>query len=115
MLLCDFSSEDSTLMIHFTCDLCGKDLTAAGDQRYVVKIEAFPRLDSEQITAEDLDVDPMETLTELLMNDEGLSSEELAAQTAKDFRFDLCPKCHAKFVKDPLGRENLRPLNFSKN
>ena len=102
-------------MIHFSCDRCGKDLTASGDQRYVVKIEAFPGFDPEKVTDEDLDVDPMETLTDMLLNDEGLSSAELDAQMSKDFRFDLCPRCHARFIKDPLGREHLRPLNFSQN
>ena len=28
-------------MVHFTCDLCGKDLTATSEARYVVKIEAY--------------------------------------------------------------------------
>ena len=102
-------------MIHFTCDLCGKEMTASNDQRYVVKIEAFPGFDPEKLSAEDLDTDPMEAISELLLHDEGLSSEELAAQTAKGFRFDLCPKCHAKFLKDPLGRDYLRTLDFSKN
>jgi hypothetical protein len=102
-------------MIHFTCDLCGKDLTASGDQRFVVKIEAFPGYGPDALSSEDLDIDPMEAISELLQHDEGLSSEELADQAAKGFRYDLCPRCHAKFVKDPLGRDSLRTLDFSKN
>ena len=42
-------------MIHFTCDLCGKEMNASNDQRYVVKIEAFPGFDPEKLSAEDLD------------------------------------------------------------
>ena len=30
-------------------------------------------------------------------------------------RFDLCPECYRKFVKNPLGRELASPLGFSKN
>jgi hypothetical protein len=102
-------------MVHFTCDLCGKELTAAGDPRYVVKIEVAPGFDPNQIREDDLDDDPMEAVSELLQRDEGLSSEDLAAQSPKGFRFDLCPKCHGKFVNDPLGRESVRSFDFSQN
>ncbi len=102
-------------MVHFTCDLCGKDLTASGDPRYVVKIEAYAGFDTTEITAEDLDDDAIEAVSEILQRDEGLSAEELQAQVRKGFRFDLCPTCHGKFLKDPLGRESLRSFDFSKN
>jgi hypothetical protein len=102
-------------MVHFTCDLCGKDLTASGDPRYVVKIEAYAGFDPNGITDDDLDDDHMEAIAELLQRDEGLSSEDLDAQAYKGFRFDLCADCHSRFLKDPLGRELLRPFDFSKN
>jgi len=102
-------------MVHFTCDLCGKELTATGEPRYVVKIEAYPGFDPNQITEDDLDDDHMEAVSQLLRRDEGLSAEELEAQDRKGFKFDLCPGCHEKFVKDPLGREALRTFDFSKN
>lgn len=102
-------------MVHFTCDLCGKDLTASGDPRYVVKIEAYAGFDPTEITGEDLDDDPMEAVSQLLQRDEGLTPQELEAQVRKGFRFDLCPTCHGKFVKDPLGREYHRSFDFSEN
>jgi hypothetical protein len=102
-------------MVHFTCDLCGKDIAASGDPRYVVKIEAFPGFDPNQITEEDLDEDHMEEVSQLLQRNETLSPEELATPIHKGFRFDLCPACHHKFVKDPLGKEFLRSFDFSKN
>jgi len=102
-------------MVHFTCDLCGKELTATGEPRYVVKIEAYPGFDPTEITEDDLDDDHMEAVSQLLRRDEGLSAEELEAQVRKGFKFDLCPGCHEKFVKDPLGREALRTFDFSKN
>jgi hypothetical protein len=101
-------------MVHFTCDLCGKDLTATGDPRFVVKIEAFPGFDPTEITEDDLDNDPMEAVAEILQRDEGLSCGE-SPSLHKGFRFDLCPACHEKFVKDPLGKEALRSFDFSKN
>jgi hypothetical protein len=102
-------------MVHFKCDLCGMDLTEAGEPRYVVKIEVAPGFDPNQITEDDLDDDPMEAVSELLRRDENLGAEDLAAQSPKGFRFDLCPKCRCKFVNDPLGRESVRSFDFSQN
>ena len=51
-------------MVHFTCDLCGKDLTHAGDPRYVVKIAAYAGFDPNQITEDDLDDDHMEAVAD---------------------------------------------------
>jgi hypothetical protein len=107
--------EEETLMVHFTCDLCGKDMTASSDPRYIVKIEVCPGFDLNEIREDDLDDDPMEAVSELLQRDESLSAEDLAAQSPKGFRFDLCPTCHVKFVKDPLGRETIRSFDFSQN
>jgi hypothetical protein len=109
------SLRDETLMVHFTCDLCGKDLTACGDPRYVVKIEAYPGFDPTEISEDDLDDDHMEAVSQILQRDEGGSPEDLAAPLRKGFRFDLCPACHVKFLKDPLGKESLRLFDFSKN
>ncbi len=102
-------------MVHFTCDLCGKDLTDSGDPRYVVKIEAYAGFDPNEITEEDLDEDHMEAVSELLQRDETLSNEELSRPLHKGFRFDLCPACHVRFLKDPLGKEFNRSFDFSKN
>ncbi|QEH37316.1 hypothetical protein OJF2_59060 [Aquisphaera giovannonii] len=102
-------------MVHFTCDLCGKDLTASGDRRHVVKIEAYPGFDPNEIKEDDLDDDPMEAITRVLERDQALSSDEITASLSKSFRFDLCPDCHKKFVNDPLGKEMVRLFDFSKN
>lgn len=102
-------------MVHFTCDLCGKDMTATGDPRYVVKIAAYPGFDPTEITEDDLDDDPMEAVSQVLHRDKHLSSTEVEAQLCKGFRFDLCPSCHGKFLRDPLGKELIRSLDFSEN
>jgi hypothetical protein len=107
--------RDETLMVHFTCDLCGKDLTATSEPRYVVKIEAFAGFDPTEITEDDLDCDHMEAVSQILQRDETLSSDDLTAPVHKGFRFDLCPACHVKYLKDPLGKEFVRSFDFSKN
>ena len=103
-------------MVHFTCDLCGKDLTASGDPRYVVKIEAYAGFDPTEITEDDLDDDHMEAVSQLLQRDEGLTAagnrspgqQRASASTS-------APPATVKFLKDPLGREYLRSFDFSKN
>jgi hypothetical protein len=102
-------------MVHFTCDLCGKDLTATGDPRYVVKIAAYAGFDPNEITEGDLEDDHMEAVSQLLQREEGISPDDLVAQDYKGFRFDLCHECHGRFLKDPLGKELLRSFDFSKN
>jgi hypothetical protein len=102
-------------MVHFTCDLCGKDLTASGDPRFVVKIEAYAGFDPAEITEDDLDEDHMEAISKLLERDPHLAMTQVEEHTFKGFRFDLCPCCHRRFIKDPLARDLLRSLDFSEN
>ncbi len=101
-------------MVHFTCDLCGKDLTSCGDPRYVVKIAAYAGFDPNQIRDEDLEDDHMEAIADLL-REEADRPTDLDAPTFKGFRFDLCPDCHCRFIKDPLNRDVHKLLNFSQN
>ncbi len=106
-------------MVHFTCDLCGKDLSACGEARYVVKIAAYAGFDPNQISEEDLDEDHMEAISDLLRREEAeggpSSPSELDAPSYKGFRFDLCPDCHSRFLKDPLNRDPFKSLLFSEN
>jgi hypothetical protein len=102
-------------MVHFTCDLCGKELTASGEGRYVVKIEAYPGFDPTEIKEDDLDADPMEAVAQILQRDETLLNDDDDASLHKGFRFDLCLSCHHKFLKDPLGKDAIRSFDFSKN
>ena len=90
-------------------------MTASGDPRYVVKIEVYAGFDPTEITEEDLDDDPMEAVSQILQRDDSGAVDDLTAPVNKGFRYDLCPACHAKFVKDPLGKEALRLFDFSKN
>lgn len=104
-------------MVHFTCDLCGEDLTASGASRYVVKIAAYAGFDPNEITEEDLDQDHFEEISEILRREEegGGPPSDLDEPLYKGFRYDLCPACHRRFIKDPLNRDLLRLLNFSQN
>src|SRR5438105_6235885 len=99
--------EGHSFMLHITCDVCGKELTQGDDDRYVVKVEVFAAHDPLAITEADLDEDHLEAVSQLLRAEEdtGLTDPDLAAPQYKNFRYDLCPECHKKFVRDPLGKE----------
>jgi hypothetical protein len=98
-------------MIHFSCDLCGKDIHPADDQRYVIQIETKAASDPAKITDADLDEDNLEAVSEILRD----LDEPQVEDVHRTFRFDLCCDCHKRFVRDPLGKEQEKKLFFSKN
>ncbi len=100
-------------MLHFSCDLCGKELQPGEDHRFVIKIEAHAAHDPAELTEADLDEDHMEAISQLLRDDTCADPEIAAAR--HNFRYDLCADCHKKFLRDPLGREGVQKFDFSKN
>lgn len=99
-------------MMHFSCDLCGKDLLPGQDQRYEVKIEVRAAGEPTDLTEEDLMEDHLEAVSQILREgDEDLDLPALS--TCR--RFDLCTECHNRYVRDPLGKENGHKLHFSNN
>jgi hypothetical protein len=108
--------EDYFFMLHITCDLCGKDLCPGQDDRFVVKIEVFASRDPSDLTEADLDDDNMEAVSDLLreMANDDDGGEALPPKSTH-FRYDLCPSCHKKFVRDPLAKELAQKFDFSKN
>src|SRR3954469_17456456 len=99
-------------MLHYSCDLCGKDLTDGNDGRYVLNMELFAAHDPGEITEADLDDDHLEEMGQLLREAEDTDLEPAPAY--KKLRYDLCPSCHQKFLADPLGRE-AQKFDFSEN
>lgn len=100
-------------MIHYTCDLCAKELD--DEQRYAVKIEAFADHDPAELTEDDLNEDHMEVVSQMIQ--EMAENDETAelTPTSKQCRFDLCCECYQRFLRDPLGRERSQKVVFSKN
>ncbi len=82
----------------------------------MVKMEVFAAHDPAKITEADLDDDHMQAVSELLRDmDETLEDPELVQPVYKHFRYDLCPDCHKRFLRDPLGKDNAQKFDFSKN
>jgi hypothetical protein len=105
-------------MLHFTCDLCGKEMLPGHHHRYVVKIEVFAAHDPTELTEADLADDHMEEVSQLLRNMEeegpGYDGED-PPPAYKQLRYDLCPGCHKKFLRDPLNKDAAPKFDFSEN
>ena len=102
-------------MIHYSCDMCGKPMPTGDDSRYVVKMEVFAAYDPMEITQNDLDDDSMEELDGLLHQMDDMDVNEIEDDVYKSFRFDVCPTCRRKLVRNPLGNRPTRELGFSEN
>ncbi len=100
-------------MIHYSCDLCKREIEAEHDLRYVVKIEVFAALD--QITeCLDDDRDNLVEIQDVLERMEDDADANIGDDIYQTLRFDLCPECRKKFSKNPLGRE-AKQFDFSQN
>jgi hypothetical protein len=54
-------------------------------------------------------------MQEILQRMEEAGSDAVGDDVYQQLRFDLCPECRKKFVKNPLGREAAKQFDFSKN
>jgi hypothetical protein len=103
-------------MLRVTCDLCGKELRPGQGQHHVVKIEVFAAHDPAELTEEDLDADHVEEVGQLLRDmEDGLCDPEQVEPARQNFRYDLCPACKKRFVRDPLSKETAQKFDFSEN
>src|SRR6185437_12907216 len=105
-------------MLHITCDLCGKELRA-GQDHYVVKIEVFAKHDPAEPTEADLEEDHMEAISQLLREMDDQEAADAVEPTRHNLRYDLCPECRKRFVRDPLNKdpnkETAQKFDFSEN
>jgi hypothetical protein len=99
-------------MIHYSCDLCKRPLDPEDDLRYVVKLEVYAAFDPLEI---DDDCDNLQEIHEILERMDDSASEEIGDDVYQQLRFDLCPECRKKFLKNPLGRKHAEQFDFSKN
>lgn len=89
-------------MIHYTCDGCGREIPSKS-LRYIAKMDIFAAYDTLEITREDLERDIPYEIRQILERCADKSPEELLREVYANFRFDLCPDCHSRFLKDPLA------------
>ena len=106
-------------MIRYSCDMCGRSLLPEEDDRYVVKIEVYAACDS--IDADGEEEEFINDFEEDDDDDDGddemdsLDPDEIESIEYKTFRYDLCCKCHSKYLQDPLSIKSIRRGRFSEN
>ncbi len=102
-------------MIRYSCDLCKRDLDPQHDLRYVVKMEVFAAMEPGR--DEDDDNDHLQEIQDILERLDDAEDDQIGEEVCQQLRFDLCPECRRKFMKNPLGRENFaaKVAGFSKN
>jgi hypothetical protein len=99
-------------MIQYSCDLCKQPLDPQDDLRYVVKVEVYAAFD--QVEMDD-DTDNLQEIHELLERMDDVSSDRIGEDVYQQLRFDLCPECRKRFLKNPLGRKLVEQFDFSPN
>ncbi len=104
-------------MIHYNCDMCGKSLVPEEDDRYVVKIEIYAACDSMEVDDDEGLIDDFEDEEEEDEEEEvdNIDPEEMNGVEYKTFRYDLCSKCHSRYMQDPLSINSIRRGRFSEN
>lgn len=100
-------------MIHYSCDLCKRPLDPRDDLRYVVKLEVYAAFDPMEI--EDEDCDDLQEIHEILERMDSSDNDKVGEDVYQEMRFDLCPECRKRFLKNPLGRKPTEQFDFSKN
>ncbi len=101
-------------MIHYSCDCCKRTFDSE-DLRYVVKMEIYAAFDPAAMDEADDDRDHLQEIQEILQRSADIADPQIGDDVYEQLRFDLCPECRKKFLKNPLGRELSKQFHFSKN
>ena len=101
-------------MIQYSCDICKRDLDPDQDLRYVVKMEVFAAFDPAAADDDD-DRDHLQEIQDILERMEDAESDQIGEDVFQQLRFDLCPECRKRFLRDPLGRDIAKVFGFSAN
>ena len=81
-------------MIHYTCDLCAKDL--ADEPRFIVKVEAFAAHNPAELTEADLDDDHMEAVSQMIQQ---MEETDAPIEAASLLRQVLMARLKAVFAR----------------
>lgn len=108
-------AEERSGMMHFTCDLCGKDMAADDPDRQIVRIDVRPANPHWKLTEDDLEQDNLDQVSALIQHAEASGSEFAATDAPIVRRLDMCCECREKFLADPFQRKAAVKLNFSQN
>jgi hypothetical protein len=78
-------------------------------------MEVYAALDTAAVDEDEDDRDHLREIQDILQNSEDAADDQIGSDVYETLRFDVCPDCRKKFLKNPLGREQLQKFDFSKN
>lgn len=90
-------------MIRYECDKCGRRLSAAGDDRFIAKMELYAAGGPIEFTEADLNCDPAKEIRSVLDQLSAADPDQIEDQNYRSLRFDLCADCHRALLTNPLG------------
>ncbi len=102
-------------MINYSCDRCKRKINSQEEFRYVVRMEVRAALDFGPGSDDEADRDQLMELHEILELAEDDEADLIDDELYQQLRYDLCPECYRKFMRNPMGREPSVEFNFSQN
>ena len=102
-------------MIHYSCDCCKRIIDLQEELRYVVRMEVYAAMDPHEPDDLDDDRDYMSEVQDIIERSEDAESDRIGDDVYQQLRFDLCPECRKKFLKNPVVRETAPQFDFSEN
>ncbi len=103
-------------MIHYSCDRCKRSIDPSEEIRYVVRVEVRAAMDFSDFLDDEDDRDFLMEAQEALDRAEDAIGDSVSDDIYQHHRYDLCPTCYRKFMKNPVGKEQPVEMNyFSKN
>ncbi len=101
-------------MIHYSCDRCRRSIES-DELRYVVRLEIDASIGDGMCMDEWEDRDHLTEVGQILDDAESLHDDLIGPDIHERRKFDLCPECYRKYVRNPLGCEVASPVEFSDN
>jgi hypothetical protein len=78
-------------------------------------MEVYAALDSAADQDDAGDRDHLEEIQDILQRVEDDEDDRVGNDVYQQMRFDLCPECRVRFLKNPLAREVAKQFDFSPN
>ncbi len=103
-------------MIHYSCDRCRRPIDHEDEMRYTVRIEVQASIGADALGDDvDEDRDHLLEIHEILERADDAHDPLISDEIYQRQRYDLCSDCYRAFVKNPLGNEISKQLDFSNN
>lgn len=102
-------------MIHYSCDRCQRLIETDDEMRYVVRFEIEAKMGENVFAEQDEERDHLLELHEILERHDDEKDSLVDDEVYSRKRFDLCSECYQSFLRNPLGRDIVKTVDFSQN